>query len=70
MANKKNEWKKRIKALRVANDWTQDVLADLLGLKTRGAVSLLESGNREPTGPVRRLIIALENNPNILSKLC
>lgn len=70
MAKKKNEWGDRIKALRDANGWSQDILADLLGLRTRGAVSLLESGERIPTGPVRRVIEALENNPNIFSKQC
>lgn len=64
----KAKWPERIKALREKHGWSQDILADLLGLKTRGAVSLLESGEREPTGPVKQVIIALERNPNIFSK--
>lgn len=70
MAKTKSKWGSRVKALREANDWTQDILADMLGLKTRGAVSLLESGSREPTKPVQKLICILENNPNIFRNGC
>ena len=58
----------RIKYLRTNNDWSQDIMADLFGLQTKGAVSLLENGEREPTGPIKRVIEALENNPKIFSK--
>lgn len=70
MATKKKEWSDRIKSLRESNGWTQDDLAGLIGLKTRGAISRLESGDKKPTGPVRQIITALENNPNIFRKSC
>lgn len=70
VANKKTDWPTRIKALREAHGWSQEIFANLIGLKTRGAVSLFESGERVPTGPVKRVIEALEKNPKIISKSC
>jgi DNA-binding transcriptional regulator YiaG len=45
-----------IRALREALKMTQTEFAHHIGLETRGAVSRLESGGREPTGPLLRLL--------------
>lgn len=70
MSAKQTDWAQRVRALREKHGWTQDDLADLLGLATRGAVCNLEQGRRQPTGPVKRLIVALEKNPKIFSVFC
>jgi len=48
-----------VRSLREKLGWTQDQLAEYLGLD-RSSVSRMESG-REPSGPVRRLLDALCN---------
>jgi DNA-binding transcriptional regulator YiaG len=45
-----------IKGLRQSLGLTQQQFAERLGLATKGAVSLLESGDREPTGPLVKLL--------------
>jgi len=46
-----------IRAIREARGWTQDQLAEYLGLD-RSSVSRMENG-RAPTGPVQRLLDGL-----------
>lgn len=43
-----------VKALRAARNWTQDQMAEFLGLD-RSTVSRLENG-QTPSGPARRLL--------------
>lgn len=45
-----------IRKLRADKKMTQDEFAKLLGLETRFAVSKLESGAREPKGPLLELL--------------
>ncbi len=61
---KAKTWPERISNLRAKLKLNQDEFADLIGFKTRGAVSLLESGERVPTDTLKRLIAAIEKNPN------
>lgn len=63
-------WSERVRAIREAMGVTQEDFAELLGLQTRGAVSLLESGRREPKGSLLRLLLAMEKNPNIFRNTC
>jgi DNA-binding transcriptional regulator YiaG len=46
----------QIRALREALKMTQEEFAARLGLQTRGAVSKLESGAKEPKGPLLALL--------------
>ncbi len=60
--NEKKDWPKRVRDLRERMGQSQDVFADTIGLKTRGAVSRLESGAYAPTDTLKRLVMMLEKN--------
>jgi transcriptional regulator with XRE-family HTH domain len=49
----------RLKNIREQRDWSQYDLADFLGLE-QGTISRLERDEWEPSGPVKKLIDALE----------
>jgi len=49
----------QIKALRTKMKLSQAEFASRIGLRTKGAVSLLESGKRKPTGPLAELLKTL-----------
>jgi DNA-binding transcriptional regulator YiaG len=49
----------QIRQLRERLKMTQEEFARRLGLETRGAVSRLESGSRQPTGPLLALLLLL-----------
>ena len=48
----------QIKALRVARHWSQQDLAEQLGVD-QATVSRIERGAAEPSGPVNRLLLHL-----------
>ncbi len=70
MKQSQKKWQDRVADLRSKLKLSQDEFADLLGLQTRGAISLLESGKRTPKGPLKRLISAIEKNPNNFGVSC
>ena len=59
---------KAIKELRIRFDLTQDLLAQLLGVKP-SAVKHWEQGIRKPSASVRRLLQIIEVEPDILQKI-
>ncbi|WP_408099114.1 helix-turn-helix domain-containing protein [Peredibacter sp. HCB2-198] len=59
---------KSIKDFRSQFDLTQDLLAQILGVKS-SAVKHWEQGIRVPSASVRRLLQILESDPNVLKKI-
>ena len=59
---------KAIKKMRVRFDLTQDLLAQVLGVKP-SAVKHWEQGLRKPSASVRRLLQIIEAEPEILEKI-
>ena len=54
--------KNRLKVLRAENDWTQEMLADRLGV-TRHAIMAIEAGKYNPSLPLAMKIAALVKQP-------
>lgn len=54
--------KNRLKVLRAERDWTQQMLADRLGV-TRHAIMAIESGKYNPSLPLAMKIAALVKQP-------
>lgn len=54
--------KNRLKVLRAERDWTQEMLADRLGV-TRHAIMAIESGKYNPSLPLAMKIAALAGKP-------
>lgn len=54
--------KNRLKVLRAERDWTQEMLADRLGV-TRHAIMAIESGKYNPSLPLALKIAALVEQP-------
>jgi putative transcriptional regulator len=54
--------KNRLKVLRAERDWTQEMLADRLGV-TRHAIMAIESGKYNPSLPLALKIAALVKQP-------
>jgi putative transcriptional regulator len=54
--------KNRLKVLRAEHDWTQEMLADRLGV-TRHAIMAIESGKYNPSLPLALKIAALAGQP-------
>ena len=54
--------KNRLKVLRAERDWTQEALADRLGV-TRHAIMAIESGKYNPSLPLAMKIAALVGQP-------
>lgn len=59
---------KSIKDFRSQFDLTQDLLANILGVKS-SAVKHWEQGIRIPSASVRRLLQILESDPSVLKKI-
>lgn len=60
----------QIRSLRERLKMTQEEFALRLGLKTRGAVSSLESGRWPPKGPLLRLLEELSEKAGVSGKSC
>lgn len=54
--------KNRLRVLRAEHDWTQEMLADRLGV-TRHAIMAIESGKYNPSLPLALKIAALAGQP-------
>lgn len=54
--------KNRLKVLRAERDWTQEALAERLGV-TRHAIMAIESGKYNPSLPLAMKIAALAGQP-------
>ena len=54
--------KNRLKVLRAERDWTQEMLADRLGV-TRHAIMAIESGKYNPSLPLAMKIAQLVGQP-------
>lgn len=64
----KSDWHLRVRAIREAMKLTQDEFASVLGFKSGSSICHLEAGDKEPRGPLLRILQALERNPRIFSK--
>ncbi|MER8532084.1 helix-turn-helix domain-containing protein [Mesorhizobium sp. M1005] len=62
MSTEKTITAEHVKALRESRDWTQQQLADELGVD-QATVSRIENG-LEPRGPVKRLLERMIDNPS------
>ena len=60
--------KEKIRALRQKNNFTQKVLADVLGV-TQKAVEKWETGERSPSGTANRLFQLIEKDPSIINSI-
>ena len=61
---------RNMRALRIANGWTQKYVGDMVGL-TPEAVLLIETGQRDPSYKISKKLIALfgEEHKNLLDPI-